>query len=115
LKAALKPRKLIIPAALAFEADRLFNTKGRVGTANNDLNTMNGHFPEGYDVMHWLTSTTAYFVLTDAEDGLKYFERRAPEFKADNDFDTENAKFKVTSRYSFGWTDPRSIYGTSGV
>ncbi len=115
LKAALKPRKLIIPPALAFEADRLFHSTGRVGSANNDLNTMKGAMPEGYDVMHWLTSTTAYFILTDAEDGLKYFERRAPEFKADNDFDTENAKFKVTSRYSFGWTDPRAVYGTSGV
>lgn len=115
LKAALKPRKLIIPTALAFEAERLFGSTGRVGTANNDLNTMKGHFPQGYDVMHWLTSTTAYFILTDAEDGLKYFERRAPEFKADNDFDTDNAKFKVSARYSFGWTDPRCIYGTSGV
>jgi hypothetical protein len=115
LKAALKPRKLIIPAAQSFEAERLFNSTGRVGSANNDLNTMKGHFPEGHDVMHWLTSTTAYFIMTDADDGLKYFERRATEFKADNDFDTENAKFKVTSRYSFGWTDPRSIYGTAGV
>lgn len=115
LKAALKPRKLIIPPSLAFEAERLFGSTGRVGTANNDLNTMKGHFKEGYDVMHWLTSTTAYFILTDAEDGLKYFERRAPEFKADNDFDTENAKFKVSARYSFGWTDPRAIYGTAGV
>lgn len=115
LKAALKPRKLIIPAALSFEAERLFNSTGRVGTANNDLNTMKGFFSEGYTVNHWLTSNTAYFVLTDAEDGLKYFERRAPEFKADNDFDTENAKFKVSARYSFGWTDPRCIYGNAGV
>lgn len=115
LKAALKPRKLIIPAALSFEAERLFGSSGRVGTANNDLNTMKGFFSQGHEVMHWLTSTTAYFILTDAEDGLKYFERRAPEFKADNDFDTENAKFKVTARYSFGWTDPRCIYGTAGV
>lgn len=115
LKAALKPRKLLLPPALAFEAERLFNSSGRVGSANNDLNTMKGFFPEGYDVFHWFTSTTAYFVKTDAEDGLKYFERRATEFKADNDFETENAKFKVTARYSFGWTDPRCIYGNSGV
>ncbi len=115
LKAALKPRKLIIPAALSFEADRLFHTSGRVGTANNDKNTMENYFPDGYSVNHYLTSTTAYFVKTDASDGFKYFERRAAEFKADNDFDTENAKFKVSSRYSFGWTDPRCVYGTPGV
>jgi hypothetical protein len=115
LKAALKPRKLIIPAALSFEAERLFGTTGRVGTANNDLNTMKGFFPGGRTVNHWLTSTTAFFILTDAEDGLKYFERRAAEFKADNDFDTENAKFKVSARYSFGWTDPRCVIGNAGV
>lgn len=115
LKAALKPRKLVIPAALSFEADRLFHTSGRVGTANNDKNTMENYFPDGYTVNHYLTSTTAYFILTDAADGFKYFERRATEFKADNDFDTENAKFKVSARYSFGWSDPRCVYGTPGV
>ena len=117
LKAALKPRKIIIPPSLIFETERILKTEGRVGTAANDLNALKnmGKFPEGYAVNHWLTSTTAYYVLTDAEDGLKYFERKAPEFKADNDFDTENAKFKVTARYSVGWTDPRAIYGTPGV
>jgi phage major head subunit gpT-like protein len=115
LKAALKPRKLIIPPAYAYEADRLFNSTGRVGTANNDKNTMKGFFSDGYVVNHYLTSTTAFFILTDAQDGLKYFERRAAEFKADNDFDTENAKFKVTARYVFGATDPRCIFGSTGV
>lgn len=117
LKAALKPRKLIVPTALAFEAARVLNTEGRVGTDLNDKNQIKalGIFSDGYFVSHYLTSTTAFFVLTTAEDGLKYFERRAAEFKADNDFDTENAKFKVTARYVFGWTDPRCIYGTPGV
>ena len=117
LKAALKPRKLIVPTALAFEAARVLNTDGRVGTDLNDRNQIKsmGVFPDGYFVSHYLTSTTAFFVLTNADDGLKYFERRAAEFKADNDFDTENAKFKVTARYVFGWTDPRCIYGTPGV
>jgi hypothetical protein len=117
LKAALKPRKIIVPTALAFEAARVLNTEGRVGTDLNDRNQLKamGTYSEGCFVSHYLTSTTAFFVLTSADDGLKYFERRATEFKADNDFDTENAKFKVTARYSFGWTDPRCIYGTPGV
>lgn len=116
LKAALKPRKLIVPTALAFEAARVLNTDGRVGTDFNDKNQIKamGTFPEGYFVSHYLTSTTAFFCLTNADDGLKYFERRATEFGADNDFDTENAKFKVTGRYSVGWTDPRCIFATPG-
>lgn len=116
LKAALKPRKIIVPTALAFEAARVLNTEGRVGTDMNDKNQLKalGIFPEGYFVSHYLTSTTAFYILTNADDGLKYFERRATEFAADNDFDTENAKFKVTSRYSVGWTDPRCIYASQG-
>jgi hypothetical protein len=33
----------------------------------------------------------------------------------DNDFDTENAKYKATSRYSFGWSDARGVYGSAGA
>jgi len=46
---------------------------------------------------------------------MKYFERRADRFQIDNDFDTGNAKFKADSRYSFGWTDPRGLFGSPGA
>ena len=117
LKINVMPRKLIIPPDLIFEAERILKTEGRVGTFNHDLNAIKnlGRIPEGYSVNQWLTSSTAYWLLTDVDDGLKYWERRAAQFAADNDFDTENAKFKVSARYSFGWTDPRCIYGTAGV
>jgi hypothetical protein len=46
---------------------------------------------------------------------MKYFERRADAFDTDNDFDTENAKFKATARYVFGWTDPRGLYTSPGA
>lgn len=117
LKAALKPRKLIIPQALTFEAERILNTQGRYNTANNDLNAMKtlSSIPDGYVANPWLTSATAYWLKTDVSDGFKYFERNAPEFKADNAFDEEIAKFKVRSRYVFGWTDPKVVVGTPGV
>lgn len=117
LKINVHPRKLIIPPDLIFEAERVLKTEGRVGTFNHDLNAIKnlGRISEGYTVNQWLTSATAFFVLTDINDGLKYFERRAANFAADNDFDTENAKFKVTARYSFGWTDPRCLFATQGV
>lgn len=117
LKINVKPRKLIIPPDLIFEAERVLKTEGRVGTFNHDVNAIKnlGRVPEGYSVNQWLTSATAYFLLTDVEDGLKYWERRAAAFAADNDFDTENAKFKVTARYTFGWTDPRCVVATPGV
>ena len=116
LKIAVKPKQLIIPPDLVFEAERILKTDGRVGTANNDLNALKTMGKVGKIVVNqYLTSTTAYFLQTDVQDGLKYFERRGDQFDMDNDFDTENAKYKATARYSFGWTDPRCIYGTPGV
>lgn len=116
LKIAVRPRKLVIPKELMFEADRILKTEGRVGTDLNDLNAIKarGLIPEVV-VNHYLVDTDAWFILTDVRDGLKYFERRADEFGMDEDFDTENAKYKATARYSFGWTDRRAIYGSPGV
>lgn len=113
---AAKPKKLVIAPSNMFEAKRILGSDGRVATTNNDLNALKtmGIIPEVV-VNHYLTDSDAWFVLTDVNDGLKYFERRGDAFEMDNDFDTENAKFKATARYSFGWTDPRGIYGSMGA
>lgn len=117
LKIAVMPQKLIIPVDLVFEADRILNTPLRVGTADNDINALKnmGKFPGGIVVNHYLTDTNAFFIRTNVKDGLRHFERRADDFTMDNDFDTDNAKYKATGRYSFGWSDPRAIYGSPGV
>ena len=111
-----RPETLIIPRQLMFEADRILKSNGRVGTDLNDLNALKtmGIVPK-IVTNHYLTDEDAWFIRTNIKDGMKYFERRADEFAMDNDFDTENAKFKATSRYSFGWTDPRGIYGSEGA
>jgi len=116
LKIAVRPQRLVIPKELMFEVNRILKTDGRVGTDNNDINALKtmGMIPEVV-VNHYLTDTDAWFILTDVRDGLKYFERRADEFAMDEDFDTENAKYKATARYSFGWTDRRAIYGSPGA
>lgn len=110
------PKSLIIPRQLAFEAQRILKTDGRVGTDNNDLNALKamGLIPK-IIVNHYLTDQDAWFIRTDVQHGLKYFERRGDEFGMDEDFDTENAKYKASARYSFGWTDPRAIYGSHGA
>ena len=115
LRIQLIPQELIVPADLVFEAERILNSPLRVSTANNDLNALKemGKFPGGIKVNHYLTNTTAWFIKTNSPDGCKMFERRAPSFDMDNDFDTENAKFKATFRVSFGATDWRALYGYS--
>jgi hypothetical protein len=66
-------------------------------------------------VNHYLTDTDAWFIRTNVSDGMKHLERRADNFSEDNDFDTNNLKYKATARYSFGWTDPRGLYGSPGA
>lgn len=113
---AVRPESLIIPRQLIFEAKRILDTDLRVGTNNNDLNAIKtlGSIPT-IITNHFLTDTDAWFVRTNVQNGMKYMERRADEFDMDNDWDTENAKFKATARYSFGWTDPRALYGSAGA
>jgi hypothetical protein len=117
LRISVIPQSLHIPVDLQFEAQRIMKTKLRVSTANNDISAIEsmGLFPKGFKVNHYFTSQTAWFLRTNVKDGMKYFERKADTFAEDNDFDTDNAKFKASCRYSVGWTDPRGVYGTSGV
>jgi len=117
LNISIHGQSLIVPPDLMFEADRILNSPLRVGTANNDLNALKnmGKFPGGVKMNHYLTSTTAYFIRTNCPDGMKLFERRADDFSMDNDFDSDNAKYKATARWSCGWTDPRGLYGNSGA
>jgi len=116
LKVQAKPTKLIIPKELMFEATRILKTDGQVYSADNTLNAIKtmGVIPE-IIVNDYLTDTDAWFIKTNVQDGLKYFERDGDSFGMDEDFDTENAKYKARSRFSFGWTDPRAIYGSPGA
>lgn len=116
LKINVMPKTLIIPYQLAFEAERILKTQYRVGTANNDINALisMGKFPGGVSPKHYLTSSTAWFLRTNIKDGMKYFEREAPKFDSDNDWDTDNAKFKTSFRACWGATDPRGLYGSAG-
>lgn len=117
LRIAVRPDALIIPPTLEFETARILNSTMRVATPNNDINALKslGKFKSGMIVNHYLTDPDAWFIRTDVKNGMKYFEREADKFEMDNDFDTSNAKFKAQGRYSFGWTDPRGLYGSVGA
>ena len=117
LKIAVIPQKIVIPIDSEFELCRILKSTYRVGTADNDTNALNqmSKFPKGYCVNHYLTDTDSWYIRTNVPDGMKHWVRRAAEFGIDNDWETENAKFKATERYAFGWTDPRAIYGSMGA
>jgi hypothetical protein len=113
---AAKPRKLVVPPNLMFVATRLLETELRVGTADNDINALknNGSIPEGYTVNHFLTDTNGWFLTTDVPNGLKHFVRTPMSTGMDGDFDTGNVRYKARERYSFGWSDPLGMFGSSG-
>ena len=117
LKIAIQARKLVIPKEQQFTAERLMKTTLRPGTADNDINAIKsmGMIPEGYAVNHFLTDTDAWFLMTDAPNGLKMFNRSPIKTAFEGDFDTGNVRYKARERYSFGWSDPRGIYGSAGA
>ena len=117
LKVAAKARKLIIPSALQFTAERLLKSQGRVGTADNDINALKNMnmIPEGYVVNHYLSDTDAWFVTTDVPNGLKHFDRAPLKTSMEGDFDTGNVRYKARERYVFGVSDWRGIFGTPGA
>lgn len=107
---------LHIPPQLQFVAHRILFSDLRVGTADNDTNAMKdmGLFSKGYTVNHRFTDTNAWFIRTDVPNGTKMFIRAPLATKDDVDFLTGNLRYKARERYSFGWSDWRQWYGSSG-
>ena len=117
LKIAAQGRKMIVPSALQFTAERLLKSVGRIGTADNDISavvSMNV-IPQGYVVNHYLTDTDAWFIKTDVPNGLKHFVRAPIKTAMEGDFETGNVRYKARERYSFGWSDWRGVFGSPGA
>ena len=117
LKVSVRGLKLIVPPALQFVADRLLESNLRTATSDNDVNAIRnmGMLPQGYVVNHYLTDTDAFFIKTDAPRGFLHFERLPMSTKMEGDFDTGNMRFKARERYSFGFSDPRCVFGSPGA
>lgn len=117
LKIAVQGLKLIIPKELQFTADRIMKSTLRTATADNDINAIRnmGMVPQGYTVNNFLTDPDAYFIKTDAPNGMKMFTRVAMKTGFEGDFDTGNVRYKARERYSFGFSDPRGMFGSPGA
>jgi len=113
----LTPKKIVTGPSNVFQAETLLKSVLRAGTADNDINPVKsmGLLAEGQANLSRITSTTAWWVQTDAPEGLKLLMRRGLEKSMEGDFETDSMRYKATERYTFGWTDPRGVYGTAGV
>ena len=117
LKIAAQGVKMIIPKELQFTAERLMKSPQRTSTADNDINAIvsMGMIPQGYRVNNFLTDTDSYFILTDIPNGFKQFVRAPIKTAIEGDFDTGNVRFKARERYSFGFSDPRCVFGNGNL
>jgi hypothetical protein len=117
IKVALRGMKLIIPASLQFTAERILKSEQRVSTSDNDINALKsgGYMPQGFTVNHFITDTDSWYIKTDAPNGMKHFVRSPIKTAMEGDFETGNVRYKARERYSFGWSDPRAMYGSPGA
>ena len=116
-KIRLVPRQLVVAPGNVFQAEVLLKSVLRAGTANNDINPVKsiGLMDEGAAVLSRLTNANAWWIQTDAPEGMKLLMRRALEKTMEGDFETDSMRYKATERYQVGFTDPRAMYGTAGV
>mgnify|MGYP005990596105 CR=1 FL=1 len=114
---AIQPKQLIVPPALMFDATRIVRSTLQSGTDKNDINALRamGMFQKDPMIYHYLTDEDAWFVSTNAPDGLKQYQRKKRVIRRENEFDTDNLKVKGIERYSFGHTDFRGIFGSEGA
>ena len=116
-KIRLVPRQLVVAPGNVFQAEVLLKSVLRAGNANNDINPIKsiGLLDEGAAVLSRLTSATAWWVQTDAPEGMKLLMRRRLEKTMEGDFETDTMRYKATERYDVGFTDWRAMYGTPGI
>ena len=113
----LTPTQIVTGPSNVFQAEVLLKSALRAGTANNDINPVKsmGMLDKGQANLSRITSNTAWWVQTDASDGLKLATRRGLEKSMEGDFETDSMRYKATERYAVNWTDPRGLYGTAGI
>lgn len=113
----LTPMRIVTGPSNVFQAEVLLKSILRTGTANNDINPIRSMnmLRDGQANLSRILSTTAWWVQTDAPQGLKLLTRRKLERSMEGDFDTDSMRYKATERYIPGWTDPRTVYGTPGL
>ncbi len=113
----LTPKQIVTGPSNVFQAEVLLKSVLRAGTANNDINPVKsmGLLSGGQANLSRITSTKAWWIQTDAPRGLQMMNRRGLEKSMEGDFETDSMRYKSTKRYIPGWTDPRTLFGTSGL
>ena len=112
----LNPKKLIVPPALELQAEVILKSVLRSGDSTNDINPIKSMGSlKDIHVVTRLSSNKAWFVQTNADNGLMLVNRRSMQRSSEGDFETDSMRYKATERYATGWHDARAIYGNIGL
>ena len=115
-KIRLTPKQLVVAPANMLQAEVLLKSVLRTGTTNNDINPVKTtNSLSDAVVISRLTSPNAWWVQTDARDGLKVLWRRRIEKGMEGDFETDSMRYKSTMRFGSGWTEWRGVFGNQGT
>lgn len=106
-------KRVMVPPALEPVIARLTKSEYRPGTGDNDINVIpiTAGGIKDYIVNPYLTSSYAWFVLTDV-DGFLHLNRIPYESTMWVDNMTNNLLVAARQRYSFGYKDWRAGYGS---
>lgn len=114
----LVPKKIIVPSELAWYVHQFFGSAKEPDSANNAINPANTGFDLGgrpqIVVNRYLTDSDAWFIQCENHKAY-WFWRIKPDHYQGNDFDTDDAKFKVRARWSRGWSMPWGWYASPGA
>jgi hypothetical protein len=107
-------KSLIVSRSDYFNATKILGTKYKVGAADNDINVISD-LNIDLVVTNYLTDQDAWFVKTNAQNGLTFYTRRPAGIERDNDISTQNLAIVTTMRFDTGYTDWRGAWGSPGA
>ena len=118
--ASLVSEKLVLPTALWNVGTTILQTAGAPGVANNDTNAIlafGGLFTKGMCVNHFLTDMDAWFVKTNARNGLKFFNRISPALEnVDSQVSAAgDSAVRGRTRFAAGCSNWRAVFGSAGI
>lgn len=110
----ITPKWLVIPPNLKQVAREITGSEFRPDTNTNAVNAVRMDGIQA-KMVRYLTGNNSWFVVADKEEhDLQFIERRPLRFYTGEDFDTGDAKYKATQRYSVGVGEWRGTFGSLG-
>ena len=107
------PQTLIVNAANERTATEILESVDIPYKTTNETNAIRKR-KLSYTIGHYLTSSTAWFLVTDKKP-IRFYMRRSPSVKPDKTIRNDSRSWTITCRLSHAPYDWYQIYGTDGA